>query len=148
MPIHELLQSPIKVSSGGAKVIGLGQIDERAFYLLVGGGNATFRKQMKILADFINSFDFVKMQPVIPNTLGKEVRARGLAEPGRQYAFYLHGGINAALAFDLPSGKYRAEWVNVCTGKIDKRETVNHPGGEVTLIPPAYDKEITLRLRR
>src|SRR6185369_1568162 len=54
-----------------------------------GGGNPGFRKQMKTLADFINSFDFIKMRPdnsVIKSGLPEKARARVLAEPGRQYA--------------------------------------------------------------
>ena len=42
MPGHELDQFPVEVSSGGAKRIGFRQIDESAFCLFVGRGDATF----------------------------------------------------------------------------------------------------------
>lgn len=116
-----------------------------------GGGNPTFRRQMKILGDFIRSFDFVKMRPgagIVKSGLPDKARARVLAEPGRQYALYLHGGTKAAPVLNLPPGHYRAEWVNVFTGKIDKRETVRHAGGDLTLTSPDYEKEIALRLVR
>ena len=116
-----------------------------------GGGNPGFRKQMRVLASFINSFDFVKMQPaheVVKSGLPAKARAHVLAEPGRQYAIYIYGGTNATLTLAVSPGKYQAEWVNVFTGKCDKRETVNHSSGDLTLVSPAYDKEIALRLRR
>lgn len=116
-----------------------------------GGGNPAFRRQMKILGDFIRSFDFVKMRPaagIVKGGLPEKARVRCLAEPGRQYALYLYGGTNAVLGLSLPSGQYRAEWVNVFTGKIDKRETAEHTGGELKLNSPGYDREIALRLTR
>lgn len=114
-----------------------------------GGGSATLRRQLRILGDFIRSFDFVKMRPVaglMKGGLPKNARARVLAEPGRQYALYLFGGHKAAPVLDVPDGSYLAEWVNVFTGAVDKREVVEHPGGGLTLGSPDYDKEIALRL--
>ena len=116
-----------------------------------GGGNPGFRHQLKILGDFIRSFEFIKMRPsdnLLKGALPDKARAHLLAEPGRQYALYLTGGTQASLVIDIPPGSYRAEWLNVTTGKIDKRETLTHSGGNLTLISSAYDREIALRLVR
>jgi hypothetical protein len=60
-----------------------------------GGGGPTFRKQMKVLAGFVNGFDFVAMRPD-NSVIRKELpglSARALVEPGKQYAVYLRPAI-------------------------------------------------------
>jgi hypothetical protein len=60
-----------------------------------GGGGPTFRKQMKVLAGFLNGFDFLAMKPdnsVIRSDL-PGLSARALVEPGKQYAVYLRPAI-------------------------------------------------------
>jgi hypothetical protein len=60
-----------------------------------GGGNRSFRKQMRVLRDFMHSFDFIRMKPdnsVIKGGVPASYTARALVEPGRQYALYLRPG--------------------------------------------------------
>jgi hypothetical protein len=116
-----------------------------------GGGNPGFRRQMKVLKNFIHSFDFLKMKPdntLIQGGLPDKARARALAEPGKQYAIYIFGGTQSNLALDLPAGNYAVAWVNTISGEIDKKETLNHGGGTATLVSPAYAQDIALKLRR
>ena len=117
-----------------------------------GGGNPGFRRQMRVLGEFIRGFDFVKMRPadgLLVGGLPENSRAHLLAEPGRQYALYLTGGgKQASLVIEMPAGNYRAEWVNVVSGKMEKREDVSHGGGKLTLVSPGYEKEIALRVVR
>ncbi|MCX7825161.1 MAG: hypothetical protein N2689_06345 [Verrucomicrobiae bacterium] len=116
-----------------------------------GGGSPALRRQLKVLRDFIHSFDFVRMKPdnsFIKGGVPDGARATALAEPGRQYAVYVFGGTHATLALDIPAGEYRAEWVNTRTGKTDKAETVKHAGGNSTFASPPYAEDIALRLRR
>ncbi len=116
-----------------------------------GGGNPILRRQLKILKDFIHSFEFVRMKlddSVIKGNLPEKTRARALVEPGKQYAIYIVGGKQVDLTLTIPAGEYRAEWLNPLTGKSDKREAVNHPGGDLTLTSPAYDEDVALRLVR
>jgi hypothetical protein len=57
-----------------------------------GGGNPTLRRQLRILRDFINDFDFVRMKPdnsVFKGHGASGWTARALVEPGRAYAIYL-----------------------------------------------------------
>jgi hypothetical protein len=77
-------------------------------YASPGGGNPTFRKQMRVLKDFVHSFDFLRMRPlrsVVEAPEGLAVQA--LVEPGRQYAVYLHQPVG--------EGSFAARW----TGRID-----------------------------
>ncbi len=119
-----------------------------------GGGSAALRKQLGILKRFLDGFDFLRMQPLSS--------ARGLAEPGRQYALYFHQGrivkdgkpryqvdANAhesRLELEAPRGRYRAEWLDPKTGLIVRRERLDHPGGALHLTSPSYSEDIALRI--
>lgn len=57
-----------------------------------GGGNPRYREQLRILRNFIHSFDFLRMAPdtnVIRGGLPPGLTARALSMPDREYAIYL-----------------------------------------------------------
>jgi hypothetical protein len=57
-----------------------------------GGGTQALRQQLKVLRDFINGFEFVRMKPdnsVIKGGVPTGCTARALVEAGRAYAIYL-----------------------------------------------------------
>lgn len=129
-----------------------------------GGGNPAFRRQMKVLKDFIHDFAFLRMKPLNGAletvALAPGYSTRVLAEPGKAYAIYLgpknprdaatekprlH---NATIAFALPAGTYRSQWINPLTGKIDKREIHRHPGGRLVLDAPPHGEDIALKLTK
>ncbi len=131
-----------------------------------GGGSATLRRQLRVLRDFMDSIDFVRMAPAAGVLLSEApagATVQILAEPGKQYAAYVHHGRvltgrgakysvdaapqNAQLSLDLPAGRYRAEWIDTKTGKTAKREDFSHKGGPRPLASPAYSEDIALRLR-
>ena len=115
-----------------------------------GGGGAAIRRQLRVLKQFLEGFDFVSMKPaedVIKGPLPQGVTARVLAAPGRAYAVYVRGGRGPmALALDLPAGRYRAEWVNTDSGRVDNAEDLAHAGGRRKLTSPAYRDDIALRV--
>lgn len=129
-----------------------------------GGGNPAFRRQMKILKDFIHSFNFLGMAPVRSAVetvaLDGSHSIRVLAEPDEAYAIYIGPKDpreavkekpqerQAAIALELPAGSYRSEWVNTLTGKTDKRETHRHKGGRLVLDSPRYLQDLALKLTR
>ena len=116
-----------------------------------GGGGPVLQKQLKILKDFINGFDFIRMKPnnsVIKGGVPEKATARALVQAGRAYAVYIKGGSEAKLLVELPRGTYRAEWVNTKTGKVDKKERFEHASGKRTLHSPKYADDIALRIRR
>ena len=115
-----------------------------------GGGGPELRKQLQILKEFIEGFDFIRMKPddaVIKSKLPKGVTARVLCEPGKAYAVYVNGNDLAELALELPAGEYKAEWVNTKTGQVEKAESFKHDGGSHTLQVPKYTDDIALRIR-
>ncbi len=126
-----------------------------------GGGNRVFRKQLRVLVDFMNGFNFVAMKPdnsVFAN-VPAGMRAHALAEPGRAYAIYL-GPIELPkkgapipdtnrvgnLGLKLPAGTFQTEWLNTETGAVDKRENFTHNGGIRTLASPEFKHDIALRV--
>jgi hypothetical protein len=114
-----------------------------------GGGSPTFRKQLKILKDFIHGFDFIKMKPdnsIIKAGLPEKAKAYALGEPGRQYAIYIFGGSQANLMLELPAGSYAAEWLNPVNGKVAKKERLTHSGGALNVVSPDYTPDIALRV--
>jgi hypothetical protein len=114
-----------------------------------GGGNPVFRLQMKYLKDFIHGFDFIHMRPestLVKRGLPPKARAHALVEPGKQYAIYVFGSLEARLELEIPAGTYRVEWLNPRTGKIDRKETLQHEGGVAALQSPKYDPDIALRI--
>ena len=116
-----------------------------------GGGGEALHRQLGILRDFINGFDFVRMAPgnsVIGGKLPKGVTARALVEPDKAYAIYVRGGEQVDLAVELPAGAYKADWLNTKTGKIDRTVTIRHEGGLRTLKSPKYAEDIALSIRR
>jgi hypothetical protein len=116
-----------------------------------GGGGPSLRKQLQILKQFIEGFDFVKMRPegaVIKGGVPPKATARALAERGKAYALYVKGGTEAKLVLDLPAGAYRAEWLDTRSGKVVRSEELRHEGGTRTVGSPKYTEDIALRIRR
>ena len=132
-----------------------------------GGGSRALRRQLKILSDFINGFDFVRMAPdnaVIKGGAPPGGSVRALVEPGKAIAIYLRkkgaasGPANASPAVSdssapvdlqvaLSDGQWRGEWVDTMTGSVLRTVDVN--GGGVRPFPaPDYAVDIALRLRR
>ena len=114
-----------------------------------GGAMAAMRKQLRILKDFIESFDFVRMKPdtaVVKGGVPAGGAAFVLAKSGEAYAIYLYGGKQATLVLDVPAGRYRAEWVNTLNANVDKTEEVTHGGGALTLGSPEYKEDVALRV--
>jgi hypothetical protein len=116
-----------------------------------GGGNPGFRRQMKILRDFIHRFDFIHMRPdssVVKGGVPAGGTARALVEPGRAMAIFLRGGgASTALSVDLAAGTWTAEWVDTRTGAIAGTSTVGG-GGVRPIEVPSYQSDIALSLVR
>jgi hypothetical protein len=126
-----------------------------------GGGNRGFRRQMKILSDFINGFEFVRMSPdhsIIKGGIPQGGTARALVDRGRAMAIYVRKpGANSpasseaaaspALQIDLTDGVWQAEWIDTRLGHVVRTARVDG-GGVRALEPPVYDTDIALRVRR
>lgn len=73
-----------------------------------GGGSPTPRKQLKVLSDFLHSFDLATLRPdgdFVKQSPG--VAARVLSSPDQAYALYLEGRSPVELWLDLPARRWR-----------------------------------------
>ena len=113
-----------------------------------GGGNTGFRRQMRVLRDFIHGLDFIAMRPdnaiITDATAG--VTARALALPSKAIAVFVKGGGAAtSLSLRIPPGTWTVEWVDTRTGSVVR--TTNVPGDRTqALDAPVYETDIALRL--
>jgi len=121
---------------------------------------------LKILRDFVHTVDFVSMKQdrnfelkdASPNAI-----CRGISEPGKQYAFYLHhsvvmgrghgyraipGSYVEHLEINLPAGQYKLDWVDPSTGTVVASEAIQHTGGKRDFITPLHSVDIALRIKR
>ncbi len=116
-----------------------------------GGGGKRLRFQLKILKEFIHSFDFINMAPrneLIKSPPPKNATVRLLADPGAAYALYVNGGTHASISISMPSGTYTCEWISPVSGKTVKKRTIKHAGGACALNSPKYSEDIAVRLLR
>ncbi len=112
-----------------------------------GGGNSEFRKQMKLLKDFITGFEFIRMHPArdaIREELPKNARCQVLAEAGRQYAAYFKGAPLFAFTLVLPVGNYRVQWLDVVTSQHVAKTSMTHSGGAASFQIPEKLNECAL----
>jgi len=116
--------------------------------LTPGWGGRDYRNQIKILKNFIESFDFILMKPDYSMLKEKKVadRMQILAQKGKQYAMYIHSGNMSVLSLEIPDGIYRVEWINPLSGAIVKAETVKTKNKTLVLSLPPYKEDIALRL--
>jgi hypothetical protein len=115
-----------------------------------GGGSPALRRQLQVLKEFIHSLEFVRMKPdnsVIKGGVPEKGRAWALVEPGRAYAIYVVGRGPVELTLELPSGVFRAEWINTLDGSLDREESFAHGGGPRRVQSPDFAEDIALRVR-
>ncbi len=117
-----------------------------------GGGSPALRAQLKILQDFMHTFDFITMKPapsLITQIQGEEeIKAWILAKEGKEYALFLRHGHQATVHLTIPQGIYQTEWVNTVTGHIERSARINHSGNTMMLESPSYIEGIALRIKR
>jgi len=114
-----------------------------------GWGHPEYREQMKIMKDFIESFDFIRMKPdnsILKVTEGKIGAFQVFAETGKQYAVYLEKGSPSKIHIHIPEGNYKVDWINTLTGSVDHSENQTSAGGAVDLICPEFEGDIAIRI--
>ena len=135
------------------------------------GTQDTILPQKRVLMDFMNSLDFIKMGKFTGYRISDSlVLARGIAEPGKQYAIYLfHGSrkwedwpqgptamrfnvdmnwFRDTVSIDIPTGNYKIEWINPPSGTVMKAIDLVCKDGNLILDTPLYLCDIALRMKR
>jgi hypothetical protein len=113
-----------------------------------GGGSSNLRKQLTYLRGFIESLDFVKMQPdfqVVAHSPGSEVQS--ISQPGDQYAMVFTGNGTKWVKLNLPKGKYNFEFISPYTGKtIEKGLFKQNRKGIYELRLPEFGEMVALKI--
>jgi hypothetical protein len=127
--------------------------------------NERVLRSLHALKEFVESFDFLKMRPdrsFVVNGVPLGTFSRGMSEPGRQYAWYIHhstggrendytvtpGEYNETFEFSLPAGAYQADWVDPSSGTVLRTDKFSHEEGTRKLTAPEYTIDIALRIKR
>ena len=108
-----------------------------------GGGDEQTRQRMKILKDFMYSFDFENMEPsdeFIKRLFVMNGRAYVMQEPSKAYAAYIQADIIVDLLIDLPKGEYRLEYINTLSGEIDFSCEIISRGGILSVAKEVISK--------
>ncbi|MBE0655223.1 MAG: hypothetical protein IH594_15590, partial [Bacteroidales bacterium] len=114
-----------------------------------GGGGPLIRKQLKILKDFMESFDFLSMKPdhsIITEILPQGTQGYVLCEEGKQYAVFIRGGNKSILKLSVPPGAYDFFWLDTRTGAIIKSGSIISKNENVVLTSPDYSEDIALKI--
>lgn len=113
-----------------------------------GGGSTNLRKQLAYLRGFIESLDFVKMQPdfeVVNHSPGTQVQA--ISQPGIQYAMVFTGVASKVVKLKLPKGKYNFEFVSPYSGKSLKKGFIKQKkNGICELDMPEFGEMVALKI--
>eukprot|EP01120_Amphizonella_sp_Union-15-10_P012425 TRINITY_DN550_c0_g2_i2.p1 TRINITY_DN550_c0_g2~~TRINITY_DN550_c0_g2_i2.p1 ORF type:complete len:455 (-),score=84.77 TRINITY_DN550_c0_g2_i2:66-1430(-) len=115
------------------------------------GGGPELRKQLAILLNFINRFDFVHMAPdqeTVTNFNPPHAWVGVLGHKAKtQWAIYVNQTTSISLTVQVPSGYvYDAQWLNPITGNFDKRESFS--GGVYVLNSPPFAADVALSIIR
>jgi len=113
-----------------------------------GGGSPALRKQLGYLKNFLNGFDFLKMQPdstIVASNFALYKKSQVLGEAGRQYAVYIFGKGPFNLELSIPAGTYRVEFMDPLTGKNEQAQNATS-NGKITIVSPAYLEDVAIKL--
>lgn len=111
-----------------------------------GGGSPALRRQLRVLKDFLHSFDIPDLKPrpgLVLTSPGAFTRAIGTK---KRRGVYVRGDGRTILGLELPKGDWREEWVDTKTGSVAKKGAFAHRGGRRELASPPYEGDIALRL--
>ena len=113
-----------------------------------GGGSPALRRQLRVLKDFLHSFDIPDLEPrpgLVETSPGAFTRAIGTK---KKRGVYVRGDGLSVLGLDLPKGDWREEWIDTRTAAIAKRASFAHKGGRRQVASPPYEGDVALRLVR
>ncbi len=114
-----------------------------------GWGGFAYRKQLRVLNDFMKKFDFIKMKPdnsILQFSGENSGKFQVLAEIGKQYAVYFEKANSLEITMHLPDGNYKVEWINTLTGNSVRTDELKVEKESITMIIPEFQEDIALRI--
>ncbi len=121
-----------------------------------GGGGRTLRNQFRILAEFMQSLNYIDMKPVsdeVKWSSDPNLRSvYGLTGKDGSMALYLNSNNTEAgisgLDVNLPPGSYNLAWFDTKDGSVTHAYINGHIGGWVTVNSPVYSIDIAVKIER
>jgi hypothetical protein len=113
-----------------------------------GGGSPALRAQLRVLKEFLHSFDLARLGPrpeAVVSAPGAFTRALGTDDA---LGVYVWSGGRTTLILDLEAGRWRGRWVDTLTGATAGEVAFDHPGGSAELASPVHERDVALRLER
>jgi hypothetical protein len=119
-----------------------------------GGGGKALRNQLKILAEFMKSVDFVNMMPVSNEKIKlpeqENTTVHGLIKRDETMILYLHRKdtaiLNSVIEIDLPEGSYNLTWLDTKSAGKTIESLKDHPGSWARINSPDYSEDIALKI--
>jgi hypothetical protein len=132
-----------------------------------GGGSPALRRQYGFLKQIVQRLDFLHMHPdddLVKANLPPGASVHALVKTGEAYLIYVRTSLgdwkkkperktrfNAqelSLKLNLPAGHFVADWLNTKNCASIERNSLGHPGGEATLVAPAFEEDVALLVTR
>lgn len=107
--------------------------------------------QLRHLLDFMNAFDFVHCKPMneVILCMWGDKQAFVLGNPGKEYAFYEHGGSHSGIQFMVVPGKYHLRWIHPADGTVLREDEIETDArGYFKVVEPAYTEDIACLIKR
>jgi hypothetical protein len=114
-----------------------------------GWGGTGYRKQLRFMKDFIESFDFLKMKPanhLLTVVSGSLPGYAVFAEEGKQYAIYLERKNNVELELQLPVGDYTYTDYDPVEGRGSQPLPARSIHGKLKIDLPASTGDIVVKI--
>ena len=129
----------------------VGHEDGRGTYEAPGGGSVALRQQLRVLSEFLHSFELDKLYPDLTSV----VRSPGLityalSDPNKAYALFLRatGTDRSTLELRVNEGDYQIETLNTITGTYAEPLRVTAKGGILTVDIVIPDGELAVKVTR
>ena len=121
-----------------------------------GGGGKSIRDQLRILAQFMQSLNYINMKPLSPDMFRMagdgNTNIYGLAEENRVFALHLSGkdtlNTGSLIEINLPPGSYKITWIDTKTAAETNSDLNDHSGGWKEIMSPDFQEDIAIRITK
>jgi hypothetical protein len=116
-----------------------------------GGGSPALRKQLRLLKETLEHFDFVTSKPVeaiVKKGLPDKATAFAL-QRDKSYLVYISGCKGPIdIQLNLPDGKYAIEWLNPKDGQSVGKQEVQFRDMILSFSTPAFEEDLAAKIVR
>lgn len=129
----------------------VGNEDGKATYKAPGGGSTALRAQLKILADFLHSYDLEKLRPNYVSTLAAPgLIAYTLSDKSQAFAVFLRatGTLKSTLKIAVDKGTYSVKTLDTVSGQYTDLGDLKSVAGVLTIPIEIPAGELALKVLR